>query len=294
MITLPKYPSLLYFRSVGSKGNISCLFGREIPRQNENLQFDSDYDVYVKGRVSLRGCRAVRLAPNLVNNNQTIESDLNQFQTSNSNSALSINSNNNNSQRIFGNSSLFNIFGNSILSRGRARNNKTQINSKEPFKNVILSPEPADDDRIRTSDILINKDNYHQDKIKNDDYFVDNLNQFNNWGALEHGHAHQLENYPSIIYNHDVNNNNNDYNNYWLSLFDAGNKNIEDKFGKRIIPLTTTSIEYPILKNLHNDPSIFYQDDNDWTKLEFYSGFGKKINSVPLDFQVTSPWLDVR
>lgn len=254
---------------VGARGNTTCLFGQGIPRQPEDLQADLDYDVYVKGRLSLRGCQPVRSTTittlTNINANQT-STDLttNQVQIdANNNSALSINTN---SQRLFGNTSLSNIFGNSILSRARTRNNNNnsiQYNPNEPFKTAILSPEPADDNRIRISDILKNQDSHYNYESIVDD----NFNQFNDYPSIEN------ENIPFEY--HQI-----DHSNYWIPTID--NKKLNPIINSFSLPIHTTI-----------QPTIVYHDFI--KKLQFYPSFGDKI-ITPVDFevQVNNPWLDVR
>ncbi|XP_011308180.1 uncharacterized protein [Fopius arisanus] len=127
---------------IGNRGNGTCVLGSRAPDGRLDLQRDPNYDVYVKGKISLRGCQA-RTGTSFVIPSTPGPPPGNQ--NGGDPGPLSINADR--SQRLFGNSSLLSTFGNSIFNRNR--NNRSGI-IRNPF-------DFTSDDRLRISDILQNK-----------------------------------------------------------------------------------------------------------------------------------------
>ncbi|KAK0097427.1 hypothetical protein PV326_001890 [Microctonus aethiopoides] len=251
--------------AVDARGNGTCMLGRDVPQSQDNFQQDPDFDVYIKGRVSLLGCRSRQNA--LSNYFSTSLTGFNQTRgksMTNDPVGTSFYINTNNSGRIFGNPNLSNVFKNSFF--GKVKN---QSNSNS-FTTSIAFPEFTNDDRTRTFDILQNKydDDYHQEN-KNVDKFT-GFSKFANKPTLFN------ENFAINV------NDENNIKNFWTPYRDKlkNTKNIDD-LSKKNAPLKDI-IEFPIVTSIFNKQSDFSSDDTEFkdypTAFDVYSNFGQKLN----------------
>ncbi|XP_063976232.1 uncharacterized protein LOC135162066 [Diachasmimorpha longicaudata] len=277
---------------VGNRGNGSCVLGSRSPQGPMDIQRDPNYDVYGKGKISLRGCQTtvgmptttpITSVPPMAQNGPGMPG----------NGVGQLNINSDRAQRLFGNNSLLTAFENSVFNRNR--------NNRSGIVRIISRPTaPFDfmsDDQLRTSDILHNKKNYRSDG--HEEKLDEGKTKFETW-SNEKSHekwknrvpfdwqegVYNLKPYPIGSHNpfHRPYYNNFEDHNGNSDLFIIEEQKFGDTFGRRLIPQKIFG-EFPVSTVLKKEKP--QDDDNDYVSaLDDTLGFGQRLTDAH-DF-----WID--
>ncbi|XP_034941790.1 uncharacterized protein [Chelonus insularis] len=267
---------------VGVRGNGTCMLGQGIQSDQDSPLEDRDYDIYVKGHISLLGCltrsdKLFNIVPPVLKNQMDVNANIN-----NNTPTLMINSN---PKKIFGNSSLLNFLRSSIFSNDNNQsfiinnsNNNQNISNNNNNNMMPRQRMPGSfmllqtDDQTRIHDILRNKQTSHYHP---EHEYHDKTDEFNY--------------FPTIYYNFGTDDFESDTDNFWSLVGKEEDKNNDIHYNKKMSDNNDNNNLFAQKVPVKNNELFFSTDASDVAE------FGKRLNTRPtfvFDTNYKNLWLN--